>query len=92
MDKKIKTTEKTLTIADVRAAIHAGLLSDEEERYVRMKFGISEPMDAVLPRRGTEFPETRAQIALIEAALVADRIAITGDPIKDKIIDSLRKA
>ena len=46
----------------------------------------------MVPRRGTEFPETRAQIALIEAALVADRIAITGDPIKDKIIDSLRKA
>jgi len=50
VDKKIKTTEKTLTIADVRAAIHAGQLSEEEERYVRMKFGISEPMDAVVPR------------------------------------------
>jgi hypothetical protein len=82
---------ETLTVADVRASIGLGRLSEEEERYVRMRFGISEPRTAQLARRGAEFPETRARLALMEASLVADRLPTTGNPVKDRIIDRLRK-
>ncbi len=96
MDRKTQVTAavETLTVADVRTAIRQDLLSEEEERYVRMKFGISEPLTASLPRRGVQFPETRARIAMIEASLVADRLpsGTTGNPIKDRIIDRLRNA
>jgi len=96
VDRKTQVTAavETLTIADVRTAIRQDLLSEEEERYVRMKFGISEPLTATLPRRGQAFPETRARLALMEAALVSDRLpaGTTGNPIKDRIIDRLRNA
>ena len=96
VDRKTQVTAavETLTIADVRTAIRQDLLSEEEERYVRMKFGISEPLTAELPRRGTQFPETRARIAMMEASLVADRLPVgtTGNPIKDRIIERLRNA
>ena len=89
---KIGVDVATLTKADVRTSIQMGQLSDEEERYVRMRFGISEPASAVLSRRGTTFPETRARLALIEAGLVADRLPPATNPVKQRIIDRLRNS
>ncbi len=96
MDRKTKTqtTTKTLTLtrADVRAAIAKGALTEEEERYVRMRFGISEPMSAVLTRRGADVPETRAYLNQLEASMVLGGPADAGNPVKDRIIARLRRS
>ncbi|NOZ02275.1 MAG: hypothetical protein GXP54_10360 [Deltaproteobacteria bacterium] len=95
MDRKtkIETTAKSivLTKADVRNAIRNGELTDEEERYTRMRFGISEPPEAPLPRRGTRFPETRAKLAFIEASMAADLVPTASNPVKERIIERLRE-
>jgi hypothetical protein len=88
--KEVKTTVVTLTRADVKKAIRTGSLTDEEERYVRARFGISEPRTAAVPRRGTAFAETRARLALMEAGLVADRLPETAGTLKDRIISRLK--
>jgi hypothetical protein len=88
----VKTNVATLTRADVRSAIRMGGLSDEEERYVRMRFGISEGPESKLSRRGAEFPETRAQIALMEANMLARQgTPATSNPVKERIIERLKK-
>jgi len=96
MDRKTKTqtTTRTLTLtrADVRKAIAAGALTEEEERYVRMRFGISEPLTATLARRGVEFPEARAALNQIEADLVLGNSPAPGNPVKDRIVARLRRS
>lgn len=93
MDRKSKTETVTVTVtkADVRRAIQQGRLTEEEERYVRIRFGISEPPSAPLPRRGQAFEETRARLALIEAELLGDRLPPVRDPLKERIIKRLRE-
>lgn len=95
MDRKTKIQTKTepvvLTKADVRHAMQRGELSEEEERFTRMRFGISEPLSAPLPRRGIEFDETRAKLAFIEASMVANLVPSTSNPIKERIIQRLRE-
>jgi len=88
----VETKVTTLTRADVRAAIQMGRLNEEEERYVRMRFGISEPPEAALERRGTAFPQTRAFVAEMEARIL-ERLApvSTDNPVKDRIIARLRR-
>lgn len=90
-DTRVKTEPVTLTKADVRTAIRQGQLSEEEERYIRMRFGISEPVDASLPRRGMQFDETRAKLAFIEASMVADLVPSTSNPVKERIIQRLKE-
>jgi hypothetical protein len=98
MDRKTKTqtmtTTKTLTLtrADVRTSIAKGALTEEEERYVRMRFGISEPATALLTRRGVDFPETRAYLNQLEAGLVLGGSSDSGNPVKDRIVSSLRRS
>ena len=95
MDRKTKTATGikvgVLTRADVRAAIQLGRLSEEEERYVRMRFGISEPHEAEVARRRTEVAQTRAQVALIEADALARHVPPSGNPLKDRIVEKLRR-
>jgi len=89
----VETGTTTLTRADVRAAIQAGKLTEEEERYVRMRFGINEPPETALQRRGTAFPQTRAYVSEMEAQVLA-RLAPTtptDNPVKDRIIARLRR-
>lgn len=90
--EEVKTTVATLTKADVRHAIQAGSMTEEEERYVRIRFGISEPVDAPLTMRGHEFAETRARLAMIEASMLAGRPSAPRNPVKDKIIEKLRRS
>jgi hypothetical protein len=47
-------------------------LTHEEEMVVRMRQGLSEGHEHVLPRRGQTHAETRAKLALIEATLLED--------------------
>jgi len=95
VDPKTKTETGTdlltLTKADVREAIRCGELNEAEERYVRMRFGISESPEAALPRRGAAFPETRAKLALMEANMVADLVPSTSNPVKERIVQRLRE-
>lgn len=93
MDRKTETRTRTVTLtkADVRRAIRQGQLTEEEERYVRIRFGLSEPPSAPLPRRGQAFEETRAKIALMEAALLGDNVPPARDPLKARIIKRLRE-
>jgi hypothetical protein len=98
MDRKTKPTTTTttqtvtLTRADVRTSIAQGLLSEEEERYVRMRFGISEPLTAAVTRRGVDFPETKAWLNQLEASLVLNTAADAGNPVKDRIVARLRRS
>lgn len=93
MDRKSETRTKTVTVtkADIRRAIREGCLTEEEERYVRIRFGISEPPSAPLPRRGLAFAETRARLALMEAEMLGDRLPPVRDPLKARIIKRLRE-
>lgn len=93
MDKKTKakTTTAKVTKADVRRAIQEGRLSGEEELYVRVRFGIGEPSSSPLPRRGQAFAETRAKIALMEAAMLGESLPCIEDPLKARIIKRLRE-
>lgn len=94
MDRKTKTeaTTKTLTLtrADVRTAIAQGTLTEEEERYVRMRFGISEPRTSALTRRGVDFPETHAYLNRLEASMVLGGSPDSSNPVKDRIVARLR--
>jgi len=47
-------------------------LTPEEEMVVRMRQGLSEGHDHMLPQRGQTNAETRAKLALIEATLLED--------------------
>jgi DNA-directed RNA polymerase sigma subunit (sigma70/sigma32) len=87
------TQVKTLTRADVRQAIQAGRLTEEQERYVRVRFGLSEPREAPLARRGTAFPATRAAIALLEAEILAQQAPApsASNPVKDRIVARLKQ-
>ncbi len=95
MDRKTRTETRTKTVtvtkADVRRAIREGRLTEEEERYVRIRFGLSEPPAAPLPRRGQAFEETRAKIALMEAEILGDALPPVRDPLKERIIKRLRE-
>ena len=86
------TTTQTLTRADVRTSIAQGVLTEEEERYVRMRFGISEPATALLTRRGVDFPEARAYLNQLEASMVLGGSPNSGNPVKDRIVSSLRRS
>jgi len=86
------TTVTTLTRADVRNAIQGTQLTEEEERYVRIRFGISEPPTTVLERRGQTFPETRARLALIEADMLQHLAPAGMNLARERIIARLRNS
>jgi RNA polymerase primary sigma factor len=89
---EVETKAVTLTRKDVRSAIAKGILSEEEERYVRMRFGIAEPGTTVLAFRGQDHAETRAALSRLEAETLAHvRATTTGNPVKDRIVARLRR-
>jgi hypothetical protein len=96
MERKTKTQTATKTVtltrADVRTAIARGALTEEEERYVRIRFGISEPHTAVLTRRGIDVPKTHAYLNQLEASMVLGGSPDSGNPVKDRIIAGLRRS
>lgn len=92
MSTKTRTDVKTsvVTRADVRTSIGMGRLTEEEERIVRMRHGISEGPSAKLTRRGQEFDETRVRLALIEAEAVNQLMSDRNSTVKDRIIARLK--
>jgi hypothetical protein len=93
VDKKIETKTIVLTKGDVRRAIRDGALDLEEERCVRIKFGLSEPRTATLSRKEQgKNRELRAKVAMIEA-MTLEELGIEptpSNPVLAHIISRLR--
>lgn len=81
---------EVITRADVRRMINTGL-SQEEERFVRLRYGISEGPTAKIVRRGQDNAETRAKLAMIEASMIPDGMAQVNEAVKSRIISRLRR-
>lgn len=80
----------TVTKADIRETINAGQLTEEQERYVRLRYGISEGPTATIVRRGQKNQETRVKLALIEASMVPEQLSQVNETVKNRIINRLR--
>src|SRR5882724_86381 len=98
-----KSSSTTITGAEVRELLRtaARQLSAREEKTVRMRSGMSLGRNEVLPRRGQDIPEARAELLALEIELkqkLAARSAGTKGAApavrtkeKDKIIRALRR-
>jgi hypothetical protein len=96
-----KASSNTITSAEVRELLRtaARQLSAREEKTVRMHSGVSLAKSEVLPRRGQNHPEARAELLAMEIELkqkLAARSAKgSAAPVrtkeKDKIIRALRR-
>lgn len=94
MEKRKTSTNvgvEVITRADVRKMINTVDLTQEEERYIRMRFGISEGPTAKIERRGQDNAETRAKLALIEASMIPDGLSQVNETVKNRIISRLRR-
>jgi hypothetical protein len=96
-----KSSSTTITSAEVRELLRvaARQLSAREEKTVRMRSGASVGRAEVLPRRGQNHPEARAELLAMEIELkqkLASRApksaaAAVRTKEKDKIIRALRR-
>lgn len=88
-----KTRVVTLTRRDVRNTIAQGHLTVEEERYVRMRFGLSEPATAPLVFSATDLPDLRVRVQHLEAecCLRLGILAPREATMKDRILARLRR-
>lgn len=93
MEKRKTATQievEVITRADVRRTINTTDLTQEEERFIRMRYGISEGPASPIVRRGQDNAETRAKLALIEASMIPDELAQVNESVKNRIISRLR--
>ena len=102
-DRKMtnKSSSTTMTSTEVRELLRiaAARLSAREEKTVRMRSGTSLGKNEVLPRRGQNHPEARAELLALEIELkqkLRERSARSApSPVrtkeKDKIIRALRR-
>jgi len=81
----MKKPSKTTTTVRTRTR-----LTDNEEKVVRMRKGMSAPDDMVLERKTTD-PELLAKLRDIEAKLFLDAGQVAPMSKKQRIIDSLKK-
>ena len=98
-----KSSSTTITSTEVRELLRtaASRLSAREEKTVRMRSGTSLGHGEILPRRGQDNPEARAQLLALEIELKeklearASAKAAMSAPVrtkeKDKIIRALRR-
>jgi hypothetical protein len=98
-----KSSSTTMTSSEVRELLRtaASRLSAREEKAVRMRSGTSISRTEVLPRRGQDNPETRAELLALEIELKQKLAARAGvargaapavrTKEKDKIIRALRR-
>jgi len=89
--KTTRTAVQTKTLTERRAG--AEPLTRDEELVVRMRRGLGEPGDFALEQRGTGHEETRARLAMMEAALLAEMhntgpLAESGDVEVDESVKS----
>jgi hypothetical protein len=97
-----KSSSSTITSTEVRQLLRtaAKQLSAREEKTLRMRSGTSVDRTQVLPRRGQENPEARAELLALEIELKR-KLAARAAPQpaaaqvrtkeKDKIIRALRR-
>jgi len=97
-----KTSSSTITSTEVRELLRtaAKKLSAREEKALRMRSGAGLGRGEMLPRRGQENPEARAELLAMEIEL-KEKLAARGTkktasaPVrskeKDKIIRALRR-
>jgi hypothetical protein len=98
-----KTSSSTITSTEVRELLRtaAKKLSAREEKALRMRSGAGLGRGEMLPRRGQENPEARAELLAMEIEL-KEKLASRGTakktvaaPVrskeKDKIIRALRR-
>jgi len=104
-DRKMpnKSSSTTITSTEVRELLRTAgnKLSAREEKAVRMRSGLSVGRNEVLPRRGQDNPEARAELLALEielkqklaarAATVRAAAAPVRTKEKDKIIRALRR-
>ncbi|MBM4386347.1 MAG: hypothetical protein FJ088_01330 [Deltaproteobacteria bacterium] len=95
MDEKVKAqvVTKVITSKDLRKAAKVENLTDEEERVLRMRYGVTESRSAVLERKGQNNKEIRAKLALIEREILDElnrRNPAPKSP-KEKIIERMKK-
>src|SRR5882672_2470087 len=99
-----KSSSTTITSAEVRQLLRtaARQLSAREEKTVRMRSGMSLGRHEILPRRGQDNPEARAELLALEIELTQKLAARSAGakgvaaPVvrtkeKDKIIRALRR-
>ena len=96
-----KSSSTTITSAEVRELLRvaAQRLSAREEKAVRMRSGLSLGRSELLPRRGQNHPEARAELLAMEIELkqklaersVRSAAAQVRTKEKDKIIRALRR-
>jgi len=89
---KTQVSVQTRTQADV--ALRSAGLYAEEEKVLRMRYGIPMDLQATLEMRGQDHDETRAQLAQLEqralAAVTAPQPGVDSDR-RAAIIERLRK-
>ena len=95
-----KASSNTITSAEVRELLRiaARRLSAREEKTVRMRSGVSLGRGELLPRRGQNHPEAKAELLAIELELKHKLAVRSGKgpaavrmKEKDKIIRALRR-
>jgi len=98
-----KSSSTTMTSSEVRELLRtaAKRLSAREEKAVRMRSAASLGRNEILPRRGQNHPEARAELLALELELKQKLAARAGVPKgavpavrtkeKDKIIRALRR-
>lgn len=91
--QKEQTKVLTITREDVEKVLEMGTFTEEEERYMRIRLGIGGAPSVGLPRRGQNFAETRAKLALMEASLIGSlpqQRQPSINPVKERIIERLK--
>ncbi len=88
---KTQTEVRVITRADVRNVINTVDMTQEEERFLRLRYGVSEGPEAPIVRRGQENMETRAKLALIEASMLPAGLSQVNEAVKSRIIRRLQE-
>lgn len=92
---KVGTRVKVgVTKKEIRKALAMGGFSAQEERFLRLRYGLGEPREAPLGRHRPPFVETRAAIAMYEKAALEHLRSRKSrpNPIRDKIIRKLKES
>lgn len=89
---QITTGSTTRDVTLDRRTLESAPLTAEEEKILRMRYGIGASAEQQLEKQGEEHPETRAKLAMIEQIVLAELSERQSLQAKrDKVIDKLKK-
>ena len=85
-------TEARTEVQGLQKLIRQRVLTDQEEKVIRMRYGISEPESAELQFRGQNHPETRTKLAEMERNFIDQLSGVDPERAarKERIIAKLR--